>query len=244
MSNSSLEDLKKLNYPIRIQFDAQDNVYTAEVADLPGCFASGDSVEDAYKNAEEAKNEWMRVALEEGLPIPQPKAADDYSGRILVRVPSDLHGRLSEQANQHGASLNQYIVHLLSGGVVGDSLIAEIEQLNKKMSQLEWRVSRLNTSLKSTYAPSRQTTSVVSTGYLAASNVAAAISGVSGITAGLNLATNPPFEGGISYTGDLSQSLGYISTFQEAGDTSEMVIGAQVGRQGTSTQRKRAGAAR
>jgi hypothetical protein len=39
---------------------------------------------------------------------------DDFSGRVLVRMPTDLHARLAFLARQHNVSLNQYIVFLLS----------------------------------------------------------------------------------------------------------------------------------
>jgi len=39
---------------------------------------------------------------------------EEYSGRVLVRMPIALHSRLSDLAKQHGVSLNQYIIFLLS----------------------------------------------------------------------------------------------------------------------------------
>jgi len=39
---------------------------------------------------------------------------EQFSGRVLVRMPTDLHKRLAYLAKQHNVSLNQYIVFLLS----------------------------------------------------------------------------------------------------------------------------------
>jgi len=39
---------------------------------------------------------------------------EDFSGRVLLRMPTDLHRRLALLAKQHNVSLNQYIVFLLS----------------------------------------------------------------------------------------------------------------------------------
>jgi antitoxin HicB len=132
------------NYPVKISFDPEERLYVAEYFDLPGCSASGDTVEEAYQRAETAKDEWLRLSAEQGLPIPKAtQAQQDYSGRILARVPSGLHGMLSDKAKLHGVSLNQYIVHLLSAGVVGDEISFQMEQVKTKLSQLEWRIGQL-----------------------------------------------------------------------------------------------------
>lgn len=170
MSDQTLEQLKAEKYPVKIFFDENDGVYVAEYLDLPGCSAYGDTVEDAYRGAEEAKAEWLRVTLEQGLPIPKPSKPEEYSGRILVRVPSSLHAALVDKASLHGASLNQYIVHLLSGAVVGDTANLELDELGNKVAQLEWRIAELSLYLRRNYV--RGGTVVVST---AVQNVNAAL---------------------------------------------------------------------
>lgn len=42
------------------------------------------------------------------------RTGNDYSGRLLLRMPKTLHQRLAEAAEKEGVSLNQYIVFLLS----------------------------------------------------------------------------------------------------------------------------------
>ncbi len=117
------------DYPVRIWFDAEGGVYVAEFLDLPGCFAPGTSVEEAYRRAQEAKGDWIRIAKEQGLPIPPPSKSDEYSGRILLRLPTAMHGILANRAKDQATSLNQYAVHLLSGAVVGDIVTSQFDQL-------------------------------------------------------------------------------------------------------------------
>lgn len=148
MSGENLEQLQAMDYPVKISFDPEERIYVADVFDLPGCSVSGDTAEEAYQRAKEAKNEWLRVTFDEGLPIPKPPHGQEYSGRILARVPSTLHGMLSDKAKLHGVSLNQYVVHLLSAGVVGDEVSAQLDQLKAKISELEWQVGQLTTTLK------------------------------------------------------------------------------------------------
>ncbi len=57
----------------------------------------------------EAMELWLEVSLEDGLPIPEPRNLDDFSGKFVVRVPRSLHRALVESAEQEGVSLNQYV---------------------------------------------------------------------------------------------------------------------------------------
>jgi HicB family len=47
----------------------------------------------------------------------EPDDAPRYSGRILLRMPSELHGELAERAERDGVSLNQLLTRLLAEGV-------------------------------------------------------------------------------------------------------------------------------
>ncbi|MGA2590801.1 MAG: type II toxin-antitoxin system HicB family antitoxin [Bryobacteraceae bacterium] len=127
MKTDSLEDLKTLDYAVRIEYDREDAVYIADFVDLPGCSATGPTVSEAYRRAQRAKEEWFRVTLEQGLPIPKPSTPGEYSGRLLLRVPASLHSMLAERARANGASLNQYMVHLLSAGTVAEEMNSKIE---------------------------------------------------------------------------------------------------------------------
>lgn len=52
------------------------------------------------------------------------KASDDeagHSGRLLLRMPPDLHGELARAAERDGSSLNAFITRILSDAVAGDS---------------------------------------------------------------------------------------------------------------------------
>jgi len=141
MKNDTLEDLKALDYPVKIEYDDEDALFVAEFLDLPGCSATGSTVGEAYDRAQEAKAEWLRLTLEQGLPVPKPTKTREYSGRILVRLPVSLHAALADGAHLNGASLNQYIVHLLSAGSVGDSVSSKLEALTGHLQRIEWYVA-------------------------------------------------------------------------------------------------------
>jgi antitoxin HicB len=93
-----------------------EQVFLAEVPDLPGCMTAGESEEDALMLLRDAMAGWLTVSLERGLPIPEPKA-ETCNGRILVRTSKSLHRQLVARAEAEGVSLNQWIVTLLAEGM-------------------------------------------------------------------------------------------------------------------------------
>ena len=60
-------------YETIIYWSEEDQAYLAEVPELPGCIAHGDSYESALANAKEAIQLWIDTAKEFGDPIPEPK---------------------------------------------------------------------------------------------------------------------------------------------------------------------------
>jgi len=60
-------------YKYEIYWSQEDDVFVAEVPELPGCMAHGDTPEDALAIAQQAIELWIETAKEFGDPIPQPK---------------------------------------------------------------------------------------------------------------------------------------------------------------------------
>lgn len=60
-------------YEIIMYWSNEDNVYIAEVPELPGCMAHGNSQTEALKNINEAMELWIDVARDNLDPIPEPK---------------------------------------------------------------------------------------------------------------------------------------------------------------------------
>lgn len=55
---------------IIIFWSAEDDAYVAEVPELPGCMADGNSYQEALSNAEEIIQEWIDTARELGRTVP------------------------------------------------------------------------------------------------------------------------------------------------------------------------------
>jgi len=63
----------KHKYEIIIYWSNEDDAFVAEVPELPGCIAHGDTQEAALANANEAIQLWIDTAREFGDPVPEPK---------------------------------------------------------------------------------------------------------------------------------------------------------------------------
>jgi predicted RNase H-like HicB family nuclease len=62
-----------LQYEIILYWSSEDGVFVAEVPELPGCMAHGDTHEAALANVKQAMVLWVDTAREFGDPIPEPK---------------------------------------------------------------------------------------------------------------------------------------------------------------------------
>lgn len=128
-SSEDLRDLRSLlsrRYPVTLH-PAEEGGYVAEIEDLPGCMAQGETVEGVAAAIEECRVAWIETAVEDGLEIPPPRTDTGYSGRFLLRLPKSLHRRLAARARQDGVSLNTEAATLLAA-----SLEAREQQLHTK----------------------------------------------------------------------------------------------------------------
>jgi len=119
MNHRSIEEYLQLPYTLEITHDSDpDNPgWVARVVELPGCLTQADTFEELELMIQDAIRLWIAVAIEDGLPIPEPKPVEAYSGKFVVRVPRSLHRQLVEAAGREGVSLNAYINVILAGAV-------------------------------------------------------------------------------------------------------------------------------
>ena len=66
-------------YEIIIYWSHDDDAYIAEVPELAGCMADGQTASEAVKNVERVIQEWIETATELGRPIPEPKGRLRYA---------------------------------------------------------------------------------------------------------------------------------------------------------------------
>jgi predicted RNase H-like HicB family nuclease len=66
-------------YEIVIYWSNEDDAFIAEVPELPGCMADGNSYQEALSNAEAVIQEWIETAKQLKRPIPEPRGRLMYA---------------------------------------------------------------------------------------------------------------------------------------------------------------------
>ncbi|MDM7461124.1 MAG: type II toxin-antitoxin system HicB family antitoxin [bacterium] len=61
------------DYHINIFYSEEDEGYIADIPDLPGCSAFGETPEEALQEVQIAKQAWLAAARDAGKPIPAPR---------------------------------------------------------------------------------------------------------------------------------------------------------------------------
>src|SRR5438874_13657804 len=84
--------------------DADVGGFSAIIAEFPGCIAEGDTPEEAYETLERTAESWLEGMMEQGLPIPDPTPEDEeeYSGRVVLRMPRSTHRRAAGAGRREG----------------------------------------------------------------------------------------------------------------------------------------------
>lgn len=113
--------IKNLDYYLSLPYtiitkeihDETGHYYAGRVEELYDVKTVGDTIEELYENINEALKMAIEDRIEDGEKVPEP-INDEYSGRILARIPKSLHKHLAEQAEEENTSLNQLILYKLS----------------------------------------------------------------------------------------------------------------------------------
>ncbi len=66
-------------YEIIMYWSNEDDAFIAEVPELPGCMAHGDTQEETLANIKEAMRLWVDTAREFGDPVPEPRGRLMYA---------------------------------------------------------------------------------------------------------------------------------------------------------------------
>jgi len=96
--------------PYAVEFiygETPDEGVVAQVAEWPGCMTAGATREEAIAHLEDAMHDWVNARLRAKLDIPEPMAS--YSGKVLLRMPRDVHRAAEQRARREGTSLNTWL---------------------------------------------------------------------------------------------------------------------------------------
>jgi predicted HicB family RNase H-like nuclease len=97
-------------YAGHIEFDAEAGLFHGEVLDTRDVITfQGTSVDDLQKAFRDSVDDYLDFCKER-----DEKPDKPFSGRLMVRLPSDLHRKLFVEARRDGKSLNKLISERLA----------------------------------------------------------------------------------------------------------------------------------
>lgn len=139
-----LKHYLSLNYPF-VAHVGDDGEYYIEFPDLPGLFTGGKDIDHLSRMIPEGIEAWTEVEYDLGHQIPEPTvwSPDEYSGKFNVRLPRSLHRTLAEAAEREGASLNQYIVALLSRNDAQARIERRLDAIEERIGDRAARATRV-----------------------------------------------------------------------------------------------------
>jgi predicted RNase H-like HicB family nuclease len=101
-------------YERKVFYSKEDRGWIAVAPELPGCSAFGKTSEKALKELEVAMELWLETARSKKWSVPESIAAKKPAGKILLRLPRELHRDYLSLATREGVSLNQYMLYVLA----------------------------------------------------------------------------------------------------------------------------------
>jgi len=106
--------LKNDRYTYRVTWSEEDNEYVGLCAEFPSLSWLAALPEDALKGIRQVVADVVADLKANNEQIPEPIAVKQYSGKFMVRIPPELHRRLSIEAAEAGISLNRLASDKLS----------------------------------------------------------------------------------------------------------------------------------
>lgn len=98
--------LKYKGYTGSVEYSDEDRCLYGKVQGLHGTLISyeGDSVADLETDFKGAIDDYLVSCCERGVAPAKP-----YSGKLVLRMPSELHGKVAAAAQEAGTTINDFI---------------------------------------------------------------------------------------------------------------------------------------
>lgn len=112
--------LKYKGYTGSVEFSDEDNCLFGKVQGLHGTLISyeGTTIDEIRADFESAIDEYLASCESRGVAPAKP-----YSGKLVLRMPSELHGRVAAAAMAAGTTINDFINMALSNETEHNAVI-------------------------------------------------------------------------------------------------------------------------
>jgi predicted HicB family RNase H-like nuclease len=103
-------------YSARIEYDERDNLFVGLILGVRAIISfHGQTVKELRKAFEHAVDDYLAECAERAISPEKPA-----SGKLLLRVSPEVHGRAMVVAQASGKSLNQWVAEVLERAVTAD----------------------------------------------------------------------------------------------------------------------------
>jgi predicted HicB family RNase H-like nuclease len=97
-------------YAARIEYSDEDGCIIGHIAGIKDVIGfHAESVNELRMAFEEAVDDYLATCAKAGRAPQKP-----YSGKLMLRVPPEVHARAAMMAEAHGMSINQWAADVLS----------------------------------------------------------------------------------------------------------------------------------
>ncbi len=96
-------------YAALVEYEAEDHIFAGRLVGIKDIVTfHGESVAELETAFREAVDHYLEVSARMGVKPQKP-----YSGKLLLRMPPDLHARVATAAELSGKSINQWVSETL-----------------------------------------------------------------------------------------------------------------------------------
>lgn len=100
-------------FKARVEYSADDEVFFGRLLGIEDIVTfEGKTVRELKKDMKEAVDFHIEICAKQSKPAKKP-----YSGKVLFRLPSDLHAKIAETAARKGKSINEWGKEILESAV-------------------------------------------------------------------------------------------------------------------------------
>jgi predicted HicB family RNase H-like nuclease len=102
--------LKYKGYHGKVEFDEDAGIFHGEIVDMRDVITfQGKSVEELNQSFQDSIDDYLEFCRERNEEPDKP-----FSGRLMLRLPTDVHRKVINRAREEGKSLNENITEKLS----------------------------------------------------------------------------------------------------------------------------------
>jgi len=96
--------MKYKGYIARIEYDEEDRIFVGHLAGIKDIVGfHGTTVDDLESAFHESVDSYIAISEETGRSPQKP-----YSGKLMIRIPPEVHAAVATAAQVHGKSINQW----------------------------------------------------------------------------------------------------------------------------------------